>query len=299
MRADAGRYNAKAARLKDQGRVDEAIEQYRKAIKADPRWSVPWYNLGLIYKYQRHWADSLECNRKAAKFDPTDGPAWWNMGIAATALGDWAEARRAWAGFGIELPPGDGPIEMKIGLTPIRLNPDTEPEVVWCQRIDPARAIIDNIPLPESEHRYGDLLLHDGAPMGTRKLHDHEVPVFNELQILEQSEFGTYEASIDGATSKDVELLVELAHEQNLAAEDWSANIRRLCKACSEGRPFDDEHKGEHNHDRAPGPMSDRRIAIAALREEKVHHLLELWREKAPHAEIVAVECALLPAYIN
>jgi hypothetical protein len=105
----------------------------------------PSHPLGLVRKRQRRWTESLACNLRAAALDPTDEAAWWNAGIAATALGAWASARQAWAAFGIELPPGDGEITMRLGLTPIRLNPQSNDEVVWCTRVDPARAIIHNV----------------------------------------------------------------------------------------------------------------------------------------------------------
>ncbi|HZF38186.1 MAG TPA: tetratricopeptide repeat protein, partial [Blastocatellia bacterium] len=158
------RHNEKAIKLQQRGLIAEAVKYYQKAIKLWPAWATPWYNLGLLRKEQRNWQESLRCNQKAVALDASEQDAWWNLGIAATALEDWAEARRAWKGFGIEIPEGEGPIEMEIGLTPIRINPYEEAEVVWCRRIDPARAIIACVPLPQSDHRFGDLLLHDGAP---------------------------------------------------------------------------------------------------------------------------------------
>lgn len=108
-------------------------------------------------------------------------PAAWNLGIAATALGDWASARRAWTAYGIT-GIGDGveEIDVDFGMAPIRLNPDraslaleVQPaygntEVVWCWRRSPAHAVIASVPLPESGHRFRDVLLHDGEPKGTR-----------------------------------------------------------------------------------------------------------------------------------
>src|SRR5262249_5113786 len=251
---NANRHIEKAIELEKAGKIAEAMKYYRKAIEAEPHWSVPWYNLGLLHKYQGNWKESLRCNQKAAALDPQNEAAWWNLGIAATAVGNWSEARRAWKTYGISLPEGDGPIENDFGLTPIRLNPDDRGEVVWCRRIDPARAIIENIPLTESGHRYGDLLLHDGAPNGYRQLEGKEVPVFDELELLIPSQFGTYEVTIDGAGSDEIEMLVEMTSASGLFAEDWSANIRVLCLACSEGRPFDDKHKHEPDH----GTMPDR-----------------------------------------
>jgi tetratricopeptide (TPR) repeat protein len=87
MRRRAERLNAKAIDLEEKGWAAEAEDLYRKAAKADPSWSVPWFNLGLLAKRQRRWADSREHNRAALALDAGDEGAWWNLGIAATALG--------------------------------------------------------------------------------------------------------------------------------------------------------------------------------------------------------------------
>jgi hypothetical protein len=286
------RNNEKAIKLQQRGLIGEAVNYYQKAIKLWPAWSVPWYNLGLLRKEQRNWQESLRCNQKAVALDPSEQDAWWNLGIAATALEDWAEARRAWKGFGIVIPEGEGPIEMEIGLTPIRINPDEESEVVWCRRIDPARAIIACVPLPRSGRRFGDLLLHDGAPNGYRKLDGKEVPVFDELQLLTASEYGTFEVIVSGAGPEDVEPLAELAAERGLAAEDWSSNLRMVCKACSEGS-IDAKHT--HHLD-----QSDyRRIGFAALSEIQAREILRRWQATKPGAKVEEIDCLLEPALIN
>jgi hypothetical protein len=288
----AGRHNQQGIDSEKRGQIAEAVQHYQKAIKLSPSWAVPWYNLGLLRKRQHNWQESLRCNQKAVALDPMDEAAWWNLGIAATAVGDWAEARRAWKAFGARIPDGEGPIEMNIGLTPIRINAEDSPEVIWCQRIDPARAIIAGIPLPESEHRFGDLLLHDGAPNGFRKVGNHEVPVFDELELLEPSEFGTFEAVVEGATAEEVEKFAEEATEAGLSAEDWS-RLRHLCKACSEGRPFGDDHS--HPEDEP----EYRRIGIAALSEFQARKLLNEWLKKYPQAQLIGFACVLPPASMH
>jgi hypothetical protein len=110
--------------LSDAGRASDAEAAYLAATKADPNWSVPWYNLGLLCKYQKRWKECLALNQRAANLNPDDVDAWWNLGIAATALGEWKEARRAWHACGIHLPEGDGPPNADYGLTPLRLDPD-------------------------------------------------------------------------------------------------------------------------------------------------------------------------------
>ncbi len=72
--------------LSDAGRKQDAEGAYRAAVQAYPDWSVPWYNLGLLCKYQLRWTESLTCNQRAAQLDPADQASWWNLGIAATAL---------------------------------------------------------------------------------------------------------------------------------------------------------------------------------------------------------------------
>jgi hypothetical protein len=286
------RHNENAIKLQEGGQIAEAVKFYQKAIKLRPAWSVPWYNLGLLRKRQRDWRESLRCNQKAVALDHSDREAWWNLGIAATALEDWAEARRAWKEFGMEIPDGEGPIKMEIGLTPIRINAYEEAEVVWCRRIDPARAIIVCVPLPQSEHRFGDLLLHDGAPNGSRKLDGREVPVFDELQLLTASEYGTFEVIVSGVAPEDVESLADLASERGLAAEDWSSNLRIVCKACSEGW-LDAKHR--HDVDQ----IDYRRIGFAALSEIQIREILRRWLAEKRLAKIEEIDCLLEPDIIN
>lgn len=127
---------------------------------------------------------------------------------------------------------------MNLGPVPIRVSLSSTTEAVWCQRIDPARAIIRNVPLPECQHAYGDLFLHDGERKGVRMLGNHEVPVFNEREILTPSTIPTFRADVTAPDSQSVADLY-LQEEVGVSAiEDWSG-MERLCVLCSEGRPHD------------------------------------------------------------
>lgn len=273
--------------LEERGESARAEENYRRAINWDRRWSVPWYNLGLLYKQQGNWTESLRHNRRAVELDSSDEAAWWNLGIAATALGEWHEARAAWRACGIDIPEGDGPPNLDFGLVPIRLDPAGCGEVVWCSRIDPARAVIRNVPLPDSDRRCGDVVLHDGARKGTRRLEGVEVPVFDELALLQPSELGTFIVEISGLSASAVEALTTRAVAEGVVAEDWTANITMMCQACSEGSV-------EHTHDEVTEPR-DRRIGIAASSEAAVRGLVEPFVASASGATIDAIECALPP----
>ncbi|HEX5270705.1 MAG TPA: hypothetical protein VFW33_09475 [Gemmataceae bacterium] len=290
-REKAAAFNDKAMRLEKRGRIDEAVAQYLKAAEIDPRWSAPPYNLGLLFKKQRDWERSLEHNRRAAAVSAKNDAAWWNLGIAATALGRWDVAREAWRGFGIKVPDGDGPIDFPCGVTPVRLNPDAEAEVVWAQRLDPARAALVTIPFPESGHRWSDVVLNDGAPNGYRMYEGKEVPVFDALGLLERSPFGTYVAEVKMPDHRPyLEELARTAEGMGGSAEDWSTSVRIICKACSEGRPHE-----EHDHAR-PAPADDlHRIAIAARDRDHASDILHAWESAKDDVHVEALDDALEP----
>jgi tetratricopeptide (TPR) repeat protein len=271
-REQAEEFNAVGQTLHDRGDLGDAIKMYKKAAAVDPRWAVPLFNLGLLFKQQRRWKESLLCNRKATAIDPDHEGVWWNLGIAATALRRWQAARAAWRGFGIDVPDGRGPLDLPCGFTPIRINPDGEAEVVWAHRLDPARAELASVPLPESGHRWRDVVLNDGAPNGYRQYDGREYPVFDELQLFQRSPYATFVARVrmprKRAYSED---LMRQAANLDGNAEDWSTSLAMICKACSEGRP----HK-IHDGKRKP-PKGAHLIAIAARNRAHASEILHAW----------------------
>lgn len=229
---------------------ESAAQAYRRALALDPGSSLALYNLGLIHKWEGDWEQAFDCYLQATELiGPREAePAWWNLGIAATALRRWDVARWAWRAYGLDIPdsPDDArPIEADFGLTPVRLlapgghGGDGEGhgrrEVVWGRRIDPSRVRIDSIPFPESGHRWGDIVLHDGSPNGYRELSGRTLPVFDELVRWEPSDVPTVQASVSATDKADIESLLQQITDAGHAAEDWSRNVRTLCASCSEG----------------------------------------------------------------
>jgi tetratricopeptide (TPR) repeat protein len=272
QRSEASAANDRGNVAKNENDLARAEGEYLRAIELAPEYESPWFNLGVIYKWQRRWSEARRCVERSLALQPDDNEgAVWNLGIVATALGEWRTARDAWRRYGIAIPDGDGPIEENFGLTPIRMRVDQH-EVVWCRRIDPARAIVRSIPLPESGRRYGDLLLHDGAPTGYRKLGEKEVPVFDELELLAPSALSTFEVSVVAPNPKATGELIDAFEAAGMSAEDWTASVRILCKACSEGRP----HTHGHDDDDARW-TNERRFGIAALDAPGVERVLATW----------------------
>jgi tetratricopeptide (TPR) repeat protein len=288
-KARAERYHDEGMALAEEGKEEEAAGLYRLALELDPARANTWYNLGLFHKYRREWAPSLECNQRAAALRADDEPTNWNIAIAATALRDWTTARATWAKLGVGLKGGAGPILDNFGRTPVRINPDDDGEVVWAQRLCPVRARILNIPYPSSGYARGDIVLHDGAPTGSRlDPEGRERDVFNVFGLFETSGQSTWDAQLVAATEADIQALEALCEAQgeSLYVEDWTANVQTLCKACSEGKVH-----AAHDHDGGPAEwVTERRVGFSGSMEA-VEAVLEAWVGEG--REVLVLELAL------
>lgn len=291
----ASRLNQQGNDWADQGQDAQALAAYAQAARAQPRWATPWFNMGLVHKYRGEWAASLHANQQALMREPAHEGALWNAGIAATALGQWPVARQMWQRYGIALANGDGPPAFAApALTPIRVNPRAAPEVLWADRIDPARAIIRSIPTPDAQRRYGDCLLHDGAPNGWRRHNGQDLAVLDELQVLQPSAYSTWELRLTGLPPEDAPALVQRLVDADLPAEDWSAGLRLLCRACSEGRP--DEHPGHTHPPQAAEPPGTHRLGLALLDPPAQIPLLQALLAAHAGAQVQQLRCLWPPA---
>jgi hypothetical protein len=283
----------KALKLNERGRralaagdLLDAKSLFSQAIEVDALLGSPWFNLGLIYKINRQWPEAAICNRRSIEHGTSDqDPAFWNLGIAATATRDWETARAAWIGYGIDLEAGEGPIEIDFGSVAIRINPESTGEVVWAQRLDPARARIENIPMPGSGHSWHDIVLHDGEQRGERALGESMVPVFDELEPWESSGVTTWECNLVG-DEEAIRNLGDQFHESGWAMEDWTASVRWLCRECSYGS------LAAHKHGSLLFDPTGRHVGIASP-SDVAARLLEEWVASSvdrDHGDLIPIE---------
>lgn len=265
--------------LEDQGDREGAERAYKAAIAISPEWSVPYFNLGLLFKQQSRWEEALEVNQKVVLLAPGDTGAWWNLGIAASALGNWSEARRAWSACGLTAPSEDGPPDFNFGTTAVRLDPDAVGEVVWAHRIDPARSRIISVPLPATDYNYGDVLLTDGAPDGHRVVNGRELPVFNVLARLSRSPFRKFVVELVSASPERVDALVHHAGLMGGAAEHWGQSTRILCADCSRGVP--------HQHDPDEPAPAHLHCGLAASDSAHAETIITAWLANVPGLDVI------------
>ena len=256
-----------------------AERAYLQAVELDPLWSAPLFNLGLLYKHQGRWQESLAFNRKTLDLAPGDQGAWWNRGIAATALGHWREARECWSKFGIADPGGDGPPDYRFGRIPVRLDPGGDGEVVWGDRLDPARVRLTNIPLPSSPYRWGDIVLNDGAAEGERTVNGQSYPVFNVLQRLVPSAMSTFVIELASVNDAAIEALEDIAAANGGAAEHWGVSTSILCRQCSLGTP--------HEHTGGTAAPAHPHCGLAAPNVDAARAILDQWLASNHVADLV------------
>lgn len=211
----------------DAERWEEASAYYEELLALCPdapesyAW---WFDAALAFKFLRDWPKAFELGREAAaRSEQGKGdPAFWNLGIAATIQGEWAVARQAWTDYGITLPPGDGEIDGDFGTACVRLS-GRRPEVVWVRRICPTRARVVSIPF--GERRYGEVVVHDGAPNGERIVEGRRYPVFDELLLSKPSAFTTFRVSVSCNAATDLEALGDAVEEAGLAIEPLASMV--------------------------------------------------------------------------
>jgi hypothetical protein len=258
----------------DAGNLKEAAALFGDLLRGFPEEASFHYMQGLVHKYLRDWPVSLHHNlRSQALREEPDEASQWNAGIAATAVGDWTDARRMWKRCGMKLPDGEGAIDANFGVTSIRLNPWGDGETLYAQRIDPVRARLLNVPLPESGYRFGDIVLHDGAATGSRRWEGRDVFVFNALERLQRSDFETVSVFVTCEDPVELESLLQTEAAGIGGIEDWTGSVSAICRRCSYGVPH------QHGALAEDGSwQSARNIGFAAQGRRVVETLLDRWK---------------------
>lgn len=242
----------------EEGELAQAEQHFLAALALDEQDAQTHYDLALLYKNSEpsNWPKAQQHNARALEIKPDDEAAWWNLGIAATANQDWATAAQAWAKFDQTFS-AEQLAALRTGSerVAIRIRIGKQQEVIWGERLDPARARINGVPLPDLEIGHGDILLLDGVPRGARELDGVSYPVYEVLERIYQHTAATYviEAEVPDEAAQDT--LFKAAAEANLPVADFDFNV------ASE----------------APKWLVVRQYGVAAIEDQPVADLIAAW----------------------
>lgn len=70
-----------AEEAEDNGRIDEAISNYRQALDAYAEFPAAWNNLGVLLMQQERYLEAGECFNTSAELAPTDPRPIYNLGL--------------------------------------------------------------------------------------------------------------------------------------------------------------------------------------------------------------------------
>jgi Tfp pilus assembly protein PilF len=88
----AVQHNELAQGYLDKGKTDDAKNEFRKSIIADPEYALPWNALGLIAMNDGDLAEADSLFREAVRIDSTYAPALFNLGGLHFAKKDYEGA---------------------------------------------------------------------------------------------------------------------------------------------------------------------------------------------------------------
>jgi Tfp pilus assembly protein PilF len=89
QRAEAKEHYARATELAADGKDEEALAEYRRALELDDKLYAAWNNMGQLLMKQKNYADAVAAFQIAANIEPTDPRPNYNIGLAYQRVG-WA-----------------------------------------------------------------------------------------------------------------------------------------------------------------------------------------------------------------
>ena len=89
---DGDTYYNLGIRLSEEGKIEESVSCYRKAVEINPRDINAWYNMAMAFNTLGKTRDAIECYRKVLAVNPEDDQACNNLGILFKHIGKTEEA---------------------------------------------------------------------------------------------------------------------------------------------------------------------------------------------------------------
>ncbi|MCZ7667845.1 MAG: tetratricopeptide repeat protein [Chloroflexi bacterium] len=93
---DATAYNNLGNVYSENSRYQDAINAYHKAIESRPHYAAPHNGLGIVYRKNGRYQDAIAAYHKAIELDPNDATAYNNLGNVYRANGRYQDAIAAY-----------------------------------------------------------------------------------------------------------------------------------------------------------------------------------------------------------
>ncbi len=103
--------------LNREGRLDEALADFNKALGTDAELAEAFLNRGNTYYLMRRYDEAIEDYNTSLRYDlGKSHVAWYNIGLAQEAKKDDVKAKEAYR-MALEINPEFGPAQKKLGLS--------------------------------------------------------------------------------------------------------------------------------------------------------------------------------------
>lgn len=85
---------AEATRAREAGQIDEAVESYRRAVAARPKWGEGWWYLATLLYDRDRYQEAAAAFRETTRLQPKVGATWVMLGLCEFQLELYDEALR-------------------------------------------------------------------------------------------------------------------------------------------------------------------------------------------------------------
>jgi tetratricopeptide (TPR) repeat protein len=120
------------------GRWDQAIEQYKEAVKTDPRHKPSVFRLAILQTSTRQYTAAVETWNKYIDLTHGAAAAWANLGLCHGLAGNPSAAEAAFR-KGIEVDPRSQPVRINYGLMLAKVNRFDDAVAQWGTVLPPAQ----------------------------------------------------------------------------------------------------------------------------------------------------------------
>jgi tetratricopeptide (TPR) repeat protein len=231
----------------------EALSAHEKALAADPENPAYWYDLGLCHKYAGRFAEGVKATQRSLDITPGDESALWNVGICATGARHHQAAMEAWTKLHIDVELVDGEVRytgrgiVQVRITergPIVAPGDGDPgacEYLWIARMGPAHGRI----LSPTEGNFfadvGDVVLHDGAPVGYRDDGQSRVPRFPLMALLRRGTQRSFRFAAVQPGRGEIAGLAKSLGEESIYVH--TEQVSSFCRECARSGRVPHQHE--------------------------------------------------------